>query len=238
MKLKTILVILLFNSLTAYCQRKDAPILSTYTGFSLMTPKMTSPNASFKHTLGFEFQHPIFKHKNRMAYALELEYNYLYIFRDSNVYELLKRPQCNPNHGGLTTGITHCPYFYTEQGVDLNLPFSYNFIYFSNKNLELFFKGGALVRFSLLRHLNMAYPKLSADGLLLDVGPFSFNDTGWGFKFLNYDVTFGTGINYRLYKNLHLTTLAQYRYSFKTQALKLLYTPNNVYWQIGIQNSI
>jgi hypothetical protein len=236
-KLAVLIVILSLTNVFAQKKKEKYDYLNIYTGFSLLKSAPKPPNASFEHILGIEFQKSLTP-KSKLSAGLEIEYQYLYIFRDSNVYELLRKSSCLPN-GGFSGGLIYCPYYYTKQYINLNIPISYIYQLYSSKNFEFFVKGGLLFRFNFFEHRNETYPKLDqTTGVLLDAGPFNANYSRTDFYFLNYDVTLGSGLSYKISKNLQLSAIGEYRRSFEGSHLPLLYRSNKFFLKCGLEVKI
>lgn len=210
--------------------------LSIYTGFSMIPLKLKPLNKSYEQTLGVEFKKGLSK-ASSVNVGLEFEYQYLYIFRDSNVYELLRNPICNPNNNIYAT-FPFCPYFFTEQHINMNFPLSYEFFYLKNKKFELYIKSGFLLRFAFINHINASYPKLNDKGVLLDAGPYVLNRSNTQFRLLNYDLLFATGLNYNVNRNFKLSLTSQYRHGFEGRNLPLIYRKNNLYVQLGMMTKL
>ena len=230
-----LLVVLFVLKLTPIVAQKKSNHLNINTGFSIIYPKLNPPNASFEQPLTVEFQRN-FK-KNGLAIGLQLEYQYLYIFRDSNVYTLLLDPQCNPSNN-LTSGNAYCPYYFSNKNINLNFPISYSFQFISKKKIEFYLKTGIIFRFKFFEHFEDSHPLLNSKGVLLNPGPFETKYNRINFNFINYDLVFGSGLNYKLSKKIKIVGGLQYQHGLEGVFFPKLYGSDRVYIILGTQVKI
>lgn len=230
-----VLITLFILRITSIAAQKTSNHLNINTGISLIYPKLNYHNESFEQPLTVEFQRN-FK-KNGLAIGLQLEYQYLYIFRDSNVYTLLLNPQCNPSNNAIG-GDAYCPYYFSNKNINLNFPISYSFQFISKKKIEFYLKAGIIFRFKFFEHFEDSHPLLNSKGVLLNPGPFETKYNRINFRFINYDLAIGSGLNYKLSKKIKLVGGVQYQHGFESVFFPKPYGSDRVYIILGTQVKI
>ena len=230
------LVIAFILKLTPIIAQEKSNHLNINTGFSIIYPKLNPPNASFEQPLTVEFQRNL--KKNGFSIGIQLEYQYLYIFRDSNVYTLLLNPQCDPNKNIVSGSDAYCPYFFSNKNINLNLPLFYSFQFISKKKIEFYLKTGIIFRFKFFEHFEDSHPLLNSKGVLLNPGPFETQYNRINFHFINYDLAIGSGLNYKLSKKIKLVGGVQYQHGFEGVFFPKLYGSDRIYIILGTQVKI